>query len=71
MRPEDIQFTTAPGKRCKGCVFEHERSTVCHEAVRVAVLSGQPDCEYSGIIYVLKPFDVRQLELIEGENNEH
>jgi hypothetical protein len=65
MRPEDIQFTTAPSKRCKGCVFEHERSTVCHEAVRVAVRSGLQDCEYSNLIYVLKPVDVRQLELIE------
>ena len=59
-----MQFTTAPGKRCKGCVFEHERSSVCHEAARVAVLADLKDCEYSGLIYVLRAVDKRQLELI-------
>ena len=71
MSPVDMQFTTTPGKHCKGCVFEHERSTVCHEAVRVALRAGLADCEYSNLIYVLKIADDRQLELIpQGENDE-
>jgi hypothetical protein len=60
-----MQFTTAPGKGCKGCLFEHERSTVCHEAARVAVRAGQPDCEYSGLIYVAVVVDERQLDLLQ------
>lgn len=68
MRPASMQFTTAPGARCKGCLFEHERSTVCHEAAAVAVRSGQLDCEYEKIIYVAVVQDERQLELItQGE----
>lgn len=58
------QVITAPGKSCKGCIWEHEHSSACHEVARVAKLSGLPDCEYSGIIYVLKPIDARQLQLI-------
>jgi hypothetical protein len=70
MQPALLQFTTAPGKNCRGCLFEHERSTVCHEAVRVALRAGLADCEYSGLIYVLKAADERQLELIpQGEHD--
>lgn len=65
MIPASIQFTTAPGK---GCLFEHERSTICHEVARVALRASMPDCEYAGIIYVAKPIDERQLDLLaEGE----
>jgi hypothetical protein len=63
MRPADTQVTTAPGKSCRGCIWEHEHSSVCHEVARVAVLAKLPDCEYSNLIYVLKPVDTRQLEL--------
>lgn len=70
MRPADIQFITVPGKSCRGCIWEHERSTVCHEAARVAILAGLSDCENSGLIYVLKVADKRQLELIpQGEHD--
>lgn len=72
MNPAEIQFTTAPGKHCKGCLFEHERSSVCHEVAAVALKASMPDCEYSGIIYVIKPTDERQLDLLavnQGEDN--
>ena len=65
MNPAIMQFTTAPGKGCKGCLFEHERPTVCHEAARVAVRAGLPDCEYSGLIYVAVVVDERQLDLLQ------
>lgn len=64
MGPAYVQFVTAPGKSCNGCLFEHERSTVCHEAARVAVRSGMLDCEYERVIYVLKQIDTRQTSLI-------
>lgn len=63
--PSEMQFTTAPGKNCGGCLFENERSTVCHEVARVAVRAGLPDCEYSRLIYVARAVDERQLELVE------
>lgn len=66
MKPGEIQFTTAPGKGCKGCLFENERSTVCHEVARVALRANLPDCEYEKIVYVAKPIDDRQLDLLEG-----
>ncbi len=66
MQPAQMQFTTAPGKGCKGCLFEHERSTVCHEVARVALRANLPDCEYSGIIYVAKVVDTRQLDLVDS-----
>jgi len=65
MKPADTQVTTAPGKSCRGCIWEYEHSSVCHEVARVARLANLPDCEYSNLIYVLKPVDDRQLELIE------
>lgn len=65
MRHAEMQFTTAPGKSCSGCLFEHERSTVCHEAARVALLAGLPDCEYSGLVYVAVVVDERQLSLLQ------
>jgi len=65
--PSNTQVTTAPGKSCRGCIWENEHSSVCHEVARVARLAKLPDCEYSNLIYVLKPIDERQLELIEGE----
>lgn len=65
MNPATMQFTTAPGKSCSGCLFEHERSTVCHEAALVAVRAGLPDCEYSGLVYVAVVVDARQLDLLQ------
>lgn len=68
MHPATTQFTTSPGKSCHGCLWEHERSSVCHEVAKVAVRAGLSDCEYAGVIYVLTVADARQLELItEGE----
>lgn len=72
MNPAEIQFTTAPGKRCKGCLFEHERSSVCHQVAAVAIKAGMPDCEYERIVYVLKPTDERQLDLLAvNQGEEH
>lgn len=65
MRPAEMQFTTAPGKSCQGCLFEHERSTVCHEAAAAAVRAGLADCEHSGLIYVAVLVDSRQLDLLQ------
>lgn len=71
MQPAQMQFTTAPGKGCKGCLFEHERSPVCHEVARVALRAGLKDCEYESIIYVVKVVDDRQISLIDGEENDN
>ena len=44
---------------CRGCVFEKERSQVCHAAGKEAKQRRLPDCE-DGFIYVAVKVDPRQ-----------
>lgn len=71
MNPAEILFA-AQTKRvnrlddeddgCKGCLFEHERSTVCHQAGAEAKRRGIEDCE-AGFVYVRVQIDPRQLDI--------
>lgn len=47
---------------CKGCLFERERSTVCHKAGAEAKRRGQPDCE-DGWVYIAVKVDPRQVDM--------
>lgn len=68
--PLKTKFTAAHGKGCKNCIFNHERSTVCHQAAKEALARGMPDCEYKdqngkSVIYIAVEIDVRQQELFD------
>jgi len=68
MTPRDLTFIAKPKRTnafddeddgCRGCMFERERSTVCHEACREATKRGLADCD-DGFIYVAAKIDIRQ-----------
>jgi hypothetical protein len=69
MDPATIMFAAVAAKKgcCACCLFENERSTVCHAAGAEAKRRGVEDCE-AGYIYVLVERDARQLDLIGGED---
>jgi len=69
--PRTIQFATRlrppalldeDDDPCSGCIFEKERSSVCHAAGDEAKLRGLEDCE-AGFIYVAVKIDPRQQDL--------
>lgn len=62
--PASMQFTTRPAKSCKGCIFEKQRVSVCRKAADAAALAGLADCD-TGVIYILRAQDPRQLDLVE------
>lgn len=62
-----MQFTTKPAKGCKGCLFEEQSYKVCNLACDVADLAGMELCE-EGFIYVAKPVDPRQENLLDKEH---
>lgn len=71
--PKRVQFATQLRPQalldedddpCKGCIFEKERSSVCHAAGAEAKLRGIEDCE-AGFIYVAVKVDPRQCDLFE------
>ncbi|AWL03383.1 hypothetical protein ACFOHT_04765 [Massilia oculi] len=64
MSPESLQFTTRPAKGCRGCLFQHQHSSICDRACTVAQRAELEHCE-RGFIYVAKPVDPRQVSLIE------
>lgn len=49
-------------EECVGCIFEKERSTVCHVACAEAEKRGMENCE-NGVIYVAVAVDPRQQDL--------
>jgi len=63
--PASMQFTTRLGGTCKGCIFEKQRVSVCRKAADAAALAGLADCD-TGVIYILRAQDPRQLNLVEG-----
>lgn len=60
--PKRSNFFDEEDDQCRGCVFEKERSSVCHAAGKEAKLRGIDDCE-AGFIYVAVKVDVRQGDL--------
>lgn len=60
--PSEMRYTTKAAKTCRTCIFYGQRSSVCKEASRLAVLSELADCE-SDVVYVPIPIDSRQLTI--------
>jgi hypothetical protein len=65
MNPETMQFTTRPATSCRGCLFDGQSASVCDRACKAAVRAEQEHCE-TGFIYVTKPVDPRQVDLLKG-----
>jgi hypothetical protein len=65
--PESIQFTTRPAKSCRGCLFDGQHTSVCDRACAIAQRIELEHCE-RGFIYVAKPVDLRQIDLLKQEN---
>jgi hypothetical protein len=65
MEPSALRFTTQPAKSCKSCLFDGERSPVCHKATAVAIRAGLADFD-AGFVYIAVEADPRQLELLKG-----
>lgn len=63
--PARMQFTSRPtaSDTCAGCIFRNQRSEVCKEATRVALLADLPDCD-DGHVYVAVVTDPRQMSII-------
>lgn len=64
---DSIQFTTKPGKTCRGCLFDGQHSSVCNRALDLAQRADMPHCEDAGVVYVAKPVDPRQTNLLDKE----
>ena len=60
--PATLHFTAIEGATCEGCLFYHQRSSVCHKAERAAALVDLPGCE-QGFIYILDKSDARQMRI--------
>lgn len=61
--PAEMQFMAKPGKSCHGCAFLGQRTKVCREASRLAVLAGFKDCD-EGIIYIALDVDLKQASIV-------
>ncbi len=75
MNPAEILFAAQPKRvsrfddeddGCRGCLFEKERSAVCHQAGAEAKRRQVEDCE-AGFIYVLVKVDPRQRDLFDDK----
>ena len=64
--PSSINFTAAPGRSCRNCLYQRQRVSVCNKAVEVALRAGLASCDDNDVVYVLKVVDERQLT-IQGE----
>jgi len=67
LEPERMQFRPAPARGmgdCSGCVFARQDADVCYRAVAAAIRAGYEDCD-TGVIYILRAQDPRQLDLVE------
>lgn len=61
--PGAVDFTTKPGRKCRTCVFNRQKSPVCDEAVRLALRAGMASCDEQDVVYVERVRDPRQLDL--------
>lgn len=61
--PATIDFTTKPGKDCKGCLFQRQKITVCNKVEQIAEKESLPKCDDVNIIYVAREVDPRQLHI--------
>lgn len=66
LSPESMQFTTRPAASCRGCLFDGQAAAVCDRACGAAARAELAHCE-SGVIYVVKPVDPRQVDLLQKE----
>lgn len=62
INPADMRFTVKVAKSCRSCLFDGQRTSVCHQAATVARRADLPDCD-DGFVYVPIPIDERQLTL--------
>lgn len=67
LSPETMQFVTRPAKGCRGCLFDGQAVSVCDRACTVAQRAEMEHCE-RGFIYVAKPVDPRQANLLDKEH---
>lgn len=65
--PGTVDFTTKPGRKCRTCLFDRQKSAVCDEAVRLALLAGLESCDAQDVVYVLRKRDPRQIDLTKEE----
>ena len=68
MTVDTIQFTARTGKTCAGCLFDGQPLSVCNRAVEIAQRADMGHCEDDGVVYVAKPVDARQLNLLDKEH---
>jgi hypothetical protein len=61
--PGTVDFTTKPGRKCRTCVFSRQKSVVCDEAVRLALLAGLDSCDDRNVVYFVRVRDPRQVDL--------
>lgn len=72
MNPAGARFTATESRAaddCHGCIFEHERTSVCRGVEAIAKRLELPDCETKApsgktYIYVLDKRDPRQMDLL-------
>lgn len=67
LSPEQMDFTTKPGRACRSCIFERQRISVCDRAVALAVKAGMPSCDNEDVVYTLRETDSRQLSIIDKQ----
>jgi hypothetical protein len=61
--PGTVDFTTKPGRKCRQCLFNRQKSAVCDEAVRLALRAGLESCDSADVVYVLRARDPRQIAI--------
>lgn len=69
LSPEQMNFTTKPGRACRSCIFERQRISVCDRAVALATKAGMPSCDIEDVVYVLRETDPRQIDFV-AENKQ-
>jgi len=62
VEPAAMLFVSKPGNSCRGCLFKGQRTKVCREANRLAVLAGFKDCD-EGVIYIAHEGDLKQASI--------
>lgn len=74
--PASMQFKAVAARKhrsCSGCLFDGQRVKVCREACEIAKRAGLADCDdidpatNKSHIYVTRPIDPRQIDLVNGE----
>lgn len=61
--PASVDFTTKPGKTCKGCLYQKQRSSVCNQVEDICKREGIARCSLVDVIYIRRVVDDRQLTI--------